>query len=83
MLPKKDSKDAIDKGILTLGTHVSIIIHELVGAYEDSVSVMAKSVTDSTNSNSSIDKKASNIKNQKSLYHFGFIKSVVGNNYRV
>lgn len=53
MPPKKDSRDAASKGILTEGTQALTSIHEPSAAFDDSVSIMAKLVGNSTNESSS------------------------------
>lgn len=53
MLPKKDSYNAINKGVFTLEDQTLMLIHELSGAHNDSASILAKSIRDLTNGSTS------------------------------
>lgn len=82
MLPKKDSQDAVDKGNLTLRTHIPSPIHEFVVVYKDFANVKSTSIGDLNNESNSVDDQTPNIWNQNSLHRFGSIESVVRENFK-
>lgn len=77
---KKSMQDAVDKEIfLTPGTQVFTSIHELAVTYEDSVSVMAKSIGSFIGTNDGIDNCTPKTKSQNSLCQFGTFESNIAN----